>query len=121
MLVRRKLDARRYKTYTDENLKAALTLVSSGEMSLSDISAMYNILKSTLSRKNNKKSTKNVGHSPIWTKVDERLKRHKDTLIVRLSENIKLCRSGVDSDIINNYFDELKVTLKDVKPDRRQY
>lgn len=169
MSVRRKLGARRYKTYTDENLKAALTLVSSGEMSLRDISAMYNISKSTLSRKNNNKNMKNVGRPSILTKVDEEalvsglitaskwgfpltaldirlivksfldsnglrveifknnlpgvvwvrsfLKRHKDTLTVRLSENIKRCRSGVDSEIISNYFDELKVTLKDVKPE----
>lgn len=51
----------------------------------------------------------------VWSRFF--LKRHKDTLTVRLSENIKRCRSGVDSDIISNYFDELKVTLKDVKPE----
>lgn len=44
MSVRRNLGTRQYKAYTDENLKAALTLVSSGEMSLRDINAMYNIL-----------------------------------------------------------------------------
>lgn len=65
------MGARPYKTYTDENLKAALTLVSSGEMSFGDISAMYNISKSTLSRKYNKKNMKNVGHPSILTKVDE--------------------------------------------------
>lgn len=169
MSVRIKLGARRYKTQTDENLKAALRLVSSGEMSLRDISAMYDISKSTLSRKHNKKNMKNVGHPSVLTKVDEEalvngfiaaskwgfpltaldirlivksfldsnglrvevfknnlpgvvwarsfLKRHSDNLTVRLSENIKRCCSGVDSDIISNYFDELKVTLKDVKPE----
>lgn len=31
------------------------------------------------------------------------LSRHKDTLSVRLSENIKRCRSRIDCDIINKY------------------
>lgn len=50
-----------------------------------------------------------------WTRSF--LKRHKEDLTVRLSENIKRCHSGINNDLITNYFNELKVTLHDVNPE----
>lgn len=44
------------------------------------------------------------------------LKRHT-TLSNRLSENIKRCRAAVSNETISSYFDNLKESVKDVKPD----
>lgn len=55
MSQRRKLGARPYKSYTDENLQADLRLIHNGDMSLRETGAMYNISKSTLCWKHNKK------------------------------------------------------------------
>ena len=43
------------------------------------------------------------------------LRRNKN-LTVRLSENIKRCRAGVDSNCINAYFDNLEESLEGIPP-----
>lgn len=52
-----------------------------------------------------------------FTRARSFLKKHKQTLKERLSENIKRCSSEVCSDIINSYFNKLKITLKYVNPE----
>lgn len=44
------------------------------------------------------------------------LRRHKSTLSVRLSKNIKRQRAGVTQETLKSYFQELKTTLEDVDP-----
>lgn len=46
--------------------------------------------------------------------VDSFLKRHTDRLTVRLSENIKRARAETNDKVINEYFDNLSITLENV-------
>lgn len=44
------------------------------------------------------------------------LKRHRKELSARISNNIKRARASVSTDMINQYFDNLEVTLSGVQP-----
>lgn len=45
------------------------------------------------------------------------LKRHKDSLSQRLCQNINRSRASVTPEVIENYFSELEISLKDVIPE----
>lgn len=48
--------------------------------------------------------------------IDSFLKRNSKDLSKRLGQNIKRSRAAISKDIVNNYFNELEETLKDVDP-----
>ncbi|XP_012563137.1 uncharacterized protein LOC105847861 [Hydra vulgaris] len=48
--------------------------------------------------------------------IDSFLKRNSKDLSKRLGQNIKRSRAAISRDIVNNYFNELEKTLKDVDP-----
>lgn len=43
--------------------------------------------------------------------------RHKDVLSLRLCQNIKRCRASISRETINNYFDNLAISLEGVPPE----
>ncbi|KAF2890218.1 hypothetical protein ILUMI_15955 [Ignelater luminosus] len=49
-----------------------------------------------------------------WVKAF--IRKHKDTLIHRLYQNLSRSRARVDSEMINKYFDEVGITLIGVEP-----
>ncbi|KAJ8968604.1 hypothetical protein NQ317_015889 [Molorchus minor] len=55
------------------------------------------------------------GHS--FSPIDQDFDTKKDKLAVRLCQNIKRVRTRVSPNIINDYFDNLQETLKDIPPD----
>nr|XP_047139642.1 uncharacterized protein LOC124815252 [Hydra vulgaris] len=48
--------------------------------------------------------------------IDSFLKRNSKDISKRLGQNIKRSRAAISRDIVNNYFNELEKTLKDVDP-----
>lgn len=42
--------------------------------------------------------------------------RHKEKLSIRLCQNIKRARARVSKEILNNYFDNLAISLADIPP-----
>ncbi|XP_018392970.1 PREDICTED: uncharacterized protein LOC108772024 [Cyphomyrmex costatus] len=62
-----------------------------------------------------KRQTRFKNNRPGRDWVASFFKRHAD-LSLRLSENIKRCRAKVDDKIINNYFDNLEISLNGIPP-----
>lgn len=67
----RKVTARKYKSYTEEQLKAAIVALQSGRMTLREASVQFKIPLGTLSNKMNNKHNQNIGHPTVLTNEEE--------------------------------------------------
>ncbi|CAG5000677.1 unnamed protein product [Parnassius apollo] len=137
---RRVLGAKPYRNYSEDTLKAAMAAVDTG-MTLREAEEKFKIPRATLNRKHRRLQLNKVGRPKVFSEALEEvfvqsivraaawgyplsgrywlegfLRRHKSTLSVRLSENIKRQRAGVTQETLKSYFQELKTTLEDVDP-----
>ncbi|KAB0801489.1 hypothetical protein PPYR_05843 [Photinus pyralis] len=164
---KKKLGARSYKNYSDENLAKAVEEVRSGQLSQKAAAEKYKINRTTILNRIHHKHEGNPGHPPVLTPEEEKIIAEslgvaadwgfpmtkkdirsviekfvskqgrnipqwhgnvpgydfvndfaaRNNLSHRLATNIKIARSSVGVNEITEFFENLRPTLEQTRPD----
>lgn len=99
----------------EENILVERILVCSKRGYQMDVSDLRLLIKGYLDRKGKtvQKFNKNI---PGMNFINSFLKRHKEKLSPGLCQNIKCARTFISAEVVHNYFDHLKLSLKGILP-----
>ena len=130
---KRQAESRPYADYSNSALENAIREIKQGNISIR-AAEKYSVNRCTFNRKIKGVHMQPYGRPPALSEEEETrllkgknlpgedwcrsfIKRHRNTLGIRLNENIKHSRAQVSVETVKEYFINLNVSIQDIPPE----